>query len=47
MYDDFKCYALNDENHQFYAVYNQAIPTYALRGVTKTCYTILASVETI
>ena len=42
--DNFKCYALNDPNHQLYAVYNQAMPTYALRGATKTCYNILLNI---
>ena len=26
-----KCYALNEANYEFYAMYNKAIPTYAIR----------------
>lgn len=41
--NEIRCYALNEQDYQFYAIYNQAIPIYALRGVTKTCFSILTS----
>ncbi|CAF1091065.1 unnamed protein product, partial [Brachionus calyciflorus] len=43
---DYKCYALNQQYFEFYAIYNKNIPTYALRGVTKTCFNILINTST-
>jgi hypothetical protein len=40
---DLKCYALNEPNYEFYALYQPKIPTYALRGVTKKIYKILTN----
>lgn len=32
-----KCYAIVNELYEFFAIYNSNIPTYAMRGVTRTC----------
>jgi hypothetical protein len=36
--DDFKCFALNETDFEFYALFNSAIPVYAIREVTKMAY---------
>lgn len=41
--NEFKCYALNETDNEFYALFNSSIPTYALRGVTKSCFTTLTN----
>jgi len=37
----FKCYALNDLDFEFYALFNENCPTYAIRGATKNCFDFL------
>jgi hypothetical protein len=37
----FKCYALNDFDFEFYALFNELIPTYAIRGATRNCLDFL------
>ena len=36
--DDFKCFALNETNFEFYALFCSTIPTYVIREITKTVY---------